>query len=598
VQDVFVDSGRSTLFSQVKIETALAVPVFSGKATTPSFVFCCYSFVRTGSVPFVLKFVQQALRLLWDGLDKVQPHESVGQALWKDVAPADLGEMAADVEMQQHFMIKKRPHNDISSVGQTQNTADSSFDVDFESIEDPSGVPSVRSIYTGSSPVAGPMEAPSPELVSTAAPIKYQTFENIQTHIQEAVRSVGTLKTVHQHVATNAEGSKRAHVFRPVDTLQPLQFGDASAQGQPSSSMDSSMMRKPAPLPMPRPLPLPNQIIVQSTSNSIRAPAAHQPQQVQNQNQTVSVQPGYIPEFHTPETSFSNQSQQHYTQHTNQMGYTHQHSQPQIRQSIGMAQHFNHTYAAHAPASENALPMPNSVASIPTDQISATGISFPVPQNTQPSVINGMHSAYSNVPVAPIPGTMAAASQYCMPANHGTAFPNVNNSGKVRRICETFLPFKCLDSLTTNFFCFVTRPVESKDAATPLWHVGRTVCTTAETECVSITVAQNVHRALLVFALRMVEVVAVPFRVATREQETSSSVQRKFFESSGGHCILTTDHSNRFSFSGTVVVKDANLTTATNLPSAVLACVRLMEVAADARWMGVKSLHNRQQSSV
>ena len=64
------------------------------------------------SVPFVMKFVQKAVRLLWSGLDRVvDPHESVGRELWKGVGPADLGEMAADVEMQKAFVGKKRPRD-------------------------------------------------------------------------------------------------------------------------------------------------------------------------------------------------------------------------------------------------------------------------------------------------------------------------------------------------------------------------------------------------------------------------------------------------------------------------------------------------------
>ena len=56
-----------------------------------------------------MNFVQKAVRLLWSGLDRVvNPHESVGK-LWKGVGPADLGEMAADVEMQKAFIGKKRP---------------------------------------------------------------------------------------------------------------------------------------------------------------------------------------------------------------------------------------------------------------------------------------------------------------------------------------------------------------------------------------------------------------------------------------------------------------------------------------------------------
>lgn len=110
-----MDSARAPAFEKAKIKTALAVPIFSAGAVSPACVLCCYSLVRAEAVPAVLRFVQQALRLLWTGLDKVEPHESIGRDLWKDVAPADLGEMAADVEMQHAFMSKKRPHVSISS---------------------------------------------------------------------------------------------------------------------------------------------------------------------------------------------------------------------------------------------------------------------------------------------------------------------------------------------------------------------------------------------------------------------------------------------------------------------------------------------------
>ena len=76
----------------------------------PCCVLCCYSMVRSDSVTFILKFLQQALRSLWAGLDHVEPHESIGKELWKGVAPADLGEMAADTEMQKAFYKKKRPY--------------------------------------------------------------------------------------------------------------------------------------------------------------------------------------------------------------------------------------------------------------------------------------------------------------------------------------------------------------------------------------------------------------------------------------------------------------------------------------------------------
>lgn len=112
---MIVDSARASAFEKANIKTALAVPIFSSGTVEPACVLCCYSLVRAEAVPAVLRFVQQALRLLWTGLDKVEPHQSIGKDLWKDVAPADLGEMAADVEMQQAFLNKKRPHNSISS---------------------------------------------------------------------------------------------------------------------------------------------------------------------------------------------------------------------------------------------------------------------------------------------------------------------------------------------------------------------------------------------------------------------------------------------------------------------------------------------------
>jgi hypothetical protein len=49
-------------------------------------------------------------------LESIEPHESIGRDLWKDVAPADLGEMAADLEMQKAFYQKKRPFEAISSI--------------------------------------------------------------------------------------------------------------------------------------------------------------------------------------------------------------------------------------------------------------------------------------------------------------------------------------------------------------------------------------------------------------------------------------------------------------------------------------------------
>ncbi|GKY96927.1 hypothetical protein MPSEU_000651600 [Mayamaea pseudoterrestris] len=109
--NIFTDAARFNVFEQSNIKTILAVPVFAKGSLTPACVVACYSLVQTSSIPFVLKFVQQALSLLWQGIDGIELHESFDQNIFLDVAPADLGEMAADVEMQQHFMSKKRPHH-------------------------------------------------------------------------------------------------------------------------------------------------------------------------------------------------------------------------------------------------------------------------------------------------------------------------------------------------------------------------------------------------------------------------------------------------------------------------------------------------------
>lgn len=297
-QDVFVDGGRSNLFSKVKFETALAVPVFSGKSNTPAFVFCCYSFVPSGSVPFVLKFVQQALRLLWHGLDKVRPHKSIGEDLWRDVEPADLGEMAADVEMQQHFIIKKRPHASIEATPSTQDPTDAALAMGFKTLGAPSGPNAVRSIYTGqqSSPPSGPVEAPPDDEESRGWPMQIHHVQNIQTHIQQAVQSVGDMKPMHQHVSTNEQGSKRAHIF--IERLDsPVEFDVSKSNRQtpapaPKDS-SSSQSVSPASHPLARPLPLPNSLLRQSSTSPSLPPQNMQTQQGQqssNHQRNISFQ--------------------------------------------------------------------------------------------------------------------------------------------------------------------------------------------------------------------------------------------------------------------------------------------------------------------
>jgi predicted phage gp36 major capsid-like protein len=62
----------------------------------------------------------------------------------------------------------------------------------------------------------------------------------------------------------------------------------------------------------------------------------------------------------------------------------------------------------------------------------------------------------------------------------------------------------------------------------PRWHADHIVCIIAETECVNRLAAGSVRRVPLVFASPMEEVVAAHSKAATREQETSFSVPRKW----------------------------------------------------------------------
>jgi hypothetical protein len=293
LQDVFADASRSHLFEKARIETALAVPVFSGKTGLPAFVFCCYSFVRTGSVPFVLKFVQQALRLLWGGLDKVQPHASVGEDLWRDVAPADLGEMAADVEMQQHFIIKKRPIGAISNEPYARNDVDENLATQIETLEGPSGTPIAASIYTGrgtSSDYASTGGQGEEFFPSTMQPVQYQTFASVQNHIQEAIRSVGDMQPVHQHIATNSTGSKRAHVFQQQ---APSQTNMQSSQTQQQHFFSQSQQQ-----PQQQQTFLQQQLTAQSVYGT------------QQQSQSVQqLQTAFISQQHQPQQIFTLPSQ-------------------------------------------------------------------------------------------------------------------------------------------------------------------------------------------------------------------------------------------------------------------------------------------------
>lgn len=198
---VYIDPSRVDAFNDAKIRTVLSVPVYSGKQPLPTCVVSFYSHVRTGSVPFVLRFVQQALRLLWDGLEVVKPHESVDERVWSEVSAFDLGEMAADVEMQHHFMSKKRPRS-LSELIMSDESFPDSLSDDLTS--------QFRNVGFPDTDFDCKPSAPKTQL----------QVDNIQSHLVDALKSIRNAVPF-DFVNTNAEGSKRAHVMGPIGTSRP-----------------------------------------------------------------------------------------------------------------------------------------------------------------------------------------------------------------------------------------------------------------------------------------------------------------------------------------------------------------------------------------
>jgi hypothetical protein len=232
---VFVDPGRSVEFARAKIQTVLAVPIFTGKETMPSCIVAFYSMMRSGSVPFVLRFVQQALRLLWDGLEKVKPHESIDDNVWHQIEPADLGEMAADLEMQQTFMSKKRRHESFSIS-------------EFFSYQDNFDDASTNDIATNLEQIS----LPDGEIISVPLQLDSNLISSTKAHDNLYRSAVSVPRSpnfdaqaysFHLSSATNAEGTKRAHV---LSSNNP-EIGGMSITNQ-------------SPLPTPSPLAMPSRL--------------------------------------------------------------------------------------------------------------------------------------------------------------------------------------------------------------------------------------------------------------------------------------------------------------------------------------------------
>jgi len=197
------------------------VPVFSVGGVKPACVVSFYAFLRIESVPFVLRFLQQALRLLWRGLDLVVPHSSVRHNLWKEVVPADLGEMAADVKMQKTFFVKKRPHEAISlsntpgnSSVESLETTTYSLSSELDQIVSSSEIEvEDRTVnLVNDMSITNGNFATTKQIVDSSA---YKSWSTMHNNLQEAVISIGgtVFKTIHESFPSNKLGTKRAHMI-------------------------------------------------------------------------------------------------------------------------------------------------------------------------------------------------------------------------------------------------------------------------------------------------------------------------------------------------------------------------------------------------
>ncbi|GMH83885.1 hypothetical protein TL16_g09747 [Triparma laevis f. inornata] len=99
------DKSRFELLKKADVNTIMAVPIHSTIAVgPPSFVIAFYSRDAVEAISGCLRFVQQAVKMVWSGND-VPVSSSYN----------DIGEMAGDMELQQQFS-KKRSHDTLSAM--------------------------------------------------------------------------------------------------------------------------------------------------------------------------------------------------------------------------------------------------------------------------------------------------------------------------------------------------------------------------------------------------------------------------------------------------------------------------------------------------
>jgi hypothetical protein len=85
------------------------------------------------------------------------------------------------------------------------------------------------------------------------------------------------------------------------------------------------------------------------------------------------------------------------------------------------------------PIHSMSVPIPSPISPVPTNQISATGISFPQPLLVQSNVRNTVSMMNGNGQGNPSPAVMSSI-QYCLTTNGDNHAPGVSTNGKVRML--------------------------------------------------------------------------------------------------------------------------------------------------------------------
>lgn len=241
VKELIFDTSRHAAMEACKIETAFAVPIFSAGDVSPSCVLSCYSLLPAESVPFVLNFVQKAVRLLWSGLDRVNdPHASVGK-LWKDVGPADLGEMAADVEMQKAFIGKKRPRSQSLAEATKENRDRSSSLANQMSV-----LPSLAPSPNYSPYVNAPINAP-PAKGMQPAPLLPNTVQECSPNKQEFV-FLDSGDDGHWAVQQAVQSVGEVQLWNGTDNVAQPQYNNYAAVPQQQQQQQQQQDNPPPPM--------------------------------------------------------------------------------------------------------------------------------------------------------------------------------------------------------------------------------------------------------------------------------------------------------------------------------------------------------------